>query len=64
MSVSLAVPGVQEIDVDEFDLDVRIAVSSDIPSVEGGFSNWYSCKGSCASHCCDGLGSLRCTVWP
>ncbi|MFD6182373.1 FDLD family class I lanthipeptide [Streptomyces goshikiensis] len=51
MSVSLAVAGVQEIDVDEFDLDVRITVSSGIPSVEGGFSNWYSCKGTCYSYC-------------
>ncbi|MCX5612429.1 MULTISPECIES: FDLD family class I lanthipeptide [unclassified Streptomyces] len=53
MSVSLVEPVVQDHGLDDFDLDVRIAVSSDIPSIEGGFSNWYSCKGTCASYCCD-----------
>ncbi|MGP3688261.1 FDLD family class I lanthipeptide [Streptomyces sp. IBSNAI002] len=54
MAVTQAAPAVQEFDLDEFDLDVRIAVSSDIASIEGGFSNWYSCKGTCGSYCgCD-----------
>ncbi|MGR4881920.1 FDLD family class I lanthipeptide [Streptomyces sp. LARHCF249] len=47
MSVLVMEPAVQGFDVDEFDLDVRIAVSSDIASIEGGFSNWYSCRGTC-----------------
>uniref|UniRef100_A0AAU2JVN2 FDLD family class I lanthipeptide n=1 Tax=Streptomyces sp. NBC_00049 TaxID=2903617 RepID=A0AAU2JVN2_9ACTN len=40
-------PSVQEFDLDEFDLDVRIAVSSGFDAIEGGFSNWHSCKGTC-----------------
>lgn len=62
MSVSLVAPAVQEFDVDEFDLDVRIAVSSDFAPVEGGFSNWYSCQGSCGTYCTCGYGSKSCTV--
>lgn len=47
MSVMVMEPSVQEFDLDEFDLDVRIAVSSGFDAIEGGFSNWHSCKGTC-----------------
>ncbi|WP_353962583.1 MULTISPECIES: FDLD family class I lanthipeptide [unclassified Streptomyces] len=51
MSVSLVDPVVREFGLDEFDLDVRIAVSSDMAPIEAGFSNWYSCKGTCGMQC-------------
>ncbi|MFE2283699.1 hypothetical protein ACFXDJ_05925 [Streptomyces sp. NPDC059443] len=38
--------------VDEFDLDVRIAVNADFHSPEGSFSNWFSCKGTCSISLC------------
>ncbi|MGK5728224.1 FDLD family class I lanthipeptide [Streptomyces sp. URMC 124] len=48
--------------VDEFDLDVRIAVNTEIHSPEGSSSNWLSCKGTCSLSLCFCGGSTSCRL--
>ncbi|MFK0259117.1 FDLD family class I lanthipeptide [Streptomyces sp. NPDC090445] len=59
MSISLMEPVVQDSVLDDFDLDVRITVSADFETAEAGFSNWYSCKGTCVRECL-GVSVNRC----
>ncbi|AKL70885.1 MULTISPECIES: FDLD family class I lanthipeptide [Streptomyces] len=51
MTAVLIEPIVRDLVMDDFDLDVRIAVSADFETAEAGFSNWYSCKSTCVREC-------------